>query len=69
MIWPAEQRLTLRQERLKPLVDELETWMLTKRARLLRGGVGERSLVFFCGFTKRLRTRARASKEPTAKDP
>ena len=33
MIWPAEQRLTLRQERLKPLVDELETWMLTKRAR------------------------------------
>jgi transposase len=32
----AEQRLAVRQERLKPLVDKLETWMCTERARLSR---------------------------------
>jgi transposase len=32
----AEQRLTVRQERVKPLVDELEAWMHTERARLSR---------------------------------
>jgi transposase len=32
----AEQRLTVRQERIKPLVGELERWMLTERARLSR---------------------------------
>ena len=31
-----EQRLAVRQERIKPLVDELEEWMLTERARLSR---------------------------------
>jgi hypothetical protein len=32
----AEQRLAVRHERLKPLVDELETWMRSERARLSR---------------------------------
>jgi transposase len=32
----AAQRLALRQERIKPLVSELEGWMLTERARLSR---------------------------------
>jgi transposase len=32
----AEQRLALRSERVKPLVDELEAWMRTERARLSR---------------------------------
>jgi transposase len=32
----AEQRLAVRQERVKPLVGELEAWMLAERARLSR---------------------------------
>jgi transposase len=32
----AEQRLAIRQERIKPPVDELKAWMLTERARLSR---------------------------------
>jgi transposase len=32
----AEQRLALREERVKPIVDELEAWMRTERARLSR---------------------------------
>jgi transposase len=32
----AEQRLTVRQEQIKPLVGALERWMLTERARLPR---------------------------------
>jgi len=32
----AAQRLAVRQERVKPLVGELERWMVTERARLSR---------------------------------
>jgi transposase len=32
----ADQRLAIRQERIKPLVDELKAWMLTERLRLSR---------------------------------
>jgi hypothetical protein len=32
----AERRLTVRQERVKPLIGELEAWMRTERARLSR---------------------------------
>ena len=32
----AEQRLVLREERIRPLIGELEGWMRTERARLSR---------------------------------
>lgn len=32
----AEQRLAVRQDRIRPLVGEFERWMLTERARLSR---------------------------------
>jgi hypothetical protein len=33
----AEQRLAMRQDRIRPLVDEFKTWMRTERARLSHG--------------------------------